>query len=290
MEFAGEPQHLGRGSGTIPAVGVVEGQLERPDELDAEVAGLREARHFLEAKVGTQGRLQGRQIVDVVLRGIPPVAGAFRPAAVRRERLHGQDDRLAAVVEDLPGQGRLLVGDGQGADGHAAVADLVPVMVGLRPALAALVDLQARFQTFLHQRLADGGPVLRRQEVKQPVVADGQCVGHLGGVEEVGRVPVGEGGGREHLLAGPLGLAPVTVQPVKPGQGADAPQRRPALAQQARPDELVLDGRLGEHLPGLRLQPLVPVVDQRILRRRLLDPFQLLIQDIEARVLRPQVF
>ena len=43
--------------------------------------------------------------------------------------------------------------------------------------------------------------------VVQPVVADREGVGHLGDVEEVGRVPVREAGGGQQLLAGAGGPA-----------------------------------------------------------------------------------
>ena len=91
-------------------VGIVEGPVQRADELHPEQAGLREARHQLETEIGPQGRLDGTQEEDVVLGGVVPVARSFGPAAVRGERRHRADDRPPGVIDDLAGQLGLAIG------------------------------------------------------------------------------------------------------------------------------------------------------------------------------------
>ena len=50
--------------------------------------------------------------------------------------------------------------------------------------------------------------------VVEPIVADGKSLGHLGHIQEVGRIPVNESRGIEHFLLGPGGIFLNTFCPV----------------------------------------------------------------------------
>ena len=69
----------------------------------------------------------------------------------------------------------------------------------------------------------------------EPVIADRQCMGHLSGVEKMGRVPVGEGGSGQDFFLRTLRKALVTLQPVKQRQGVDPFQAQSALPEEPRP-------------------------------------------------------
>ena len=93
---------------------------------------------------------------------------------------------------------------------------------------------------------ADRGAILGAEGVVQPVVADGEGVGHLGDVQEVRRVPVREGGGSQQFLAGAGRPAPVAVQAVEQRQRHHPVQDGPADGEQPWADQHALGGGLGQ--------------------------------------------
>jgi len=61
--------------------------------------------------------------------GVEPVCWTFLDATVGSEELHDVGYRRVGVLEYFAGALGFLVGDGQSADGFAAVADLVPIVL-----------------------------------------------------------------------------------------------------------------------------------------------------------------
>src|SRR5271166_3092010 len=123
-----EPEHLRGSARGIMGVGIVEGPVQGADRLHPKLARLTKTRHLLQAEVGPQGRLDRTQEEDVVLGRVVPVTRAFRPAAVGSKKSHGPDYRAPGMIDDLPCQVRLAIGDGERTRGQPAVADLVPVV------------------------------------------------------------------------------------------------------------------------------------------------------------------
>src|SRR5271157_4376026 len=122
-----EPEHLRGSARRIMGVGIIESTAQGADRLHPKLARLTKTRHLLQAEVGPQGRLDRTQEEDVVLGRVVPVTRSFRPAAVGGEGSHGPNDRAAGMIDDLPCQVRLAIGDGERTRGQPAVADLVPV-------------------------------------------------------------------------------------------------------------------------------------------------------------------
>ena len=108
------------------------------------------------------------------------------------------------------------------------------------------VRLLGRPEPLLDHRPADRRAVFGAQDVVQPVVADGEGVGHLGDVQEVRGVPVREGGGGQQLLAGTGRPAPVAVEAVEQGQRHHPVEDGPADSEQARTDQDALGGGLSQ--------------------------------------------
>ena len=63
---------------------------------------------------------------------------------------------------------------------------------------------------------------IRSQRGVEPVVSDGEGVGHLRGVEEVARIPVGEGGRGAHFPEGAGQVLRLWVESVEQRQRVDA--------------------------------------------------------------------
>ena len=103
--------------------------------------------------------------------------------------------------------------------------------------------------------------------VVEPVVGDGQGVGHFGRVEEVLRVEVGEGGHRLQLLPQPVGIAAIAVQAVHQGQRVAALHHAAAGGQQPQAvgQHVARQGR-GEPSASAA-QLLVPFAEHRIVGR-----------------------
>ena len=129
------------------------------------------------------------------------------------------------------------------------------------------------------QRAVFGGEVR-----VEPVVADGEGVGHLGGVEEVRGVPVGEGGRGEHLGQRAVEIAAVAVEAVEERQRVDAVEAAAAFIEQARPDQLVLDGRLGEDARRLLLELRVHLAGEGVGLEQAADAFEVRGGGDEARM------
>lgn len=207
-----------------------------------------------------------------------PVAGTFGPPAVRAVRSHGQGNRLERVPQHSAALGRLLVGHRQRPDRDAPVTDLVPVEPIHRPPALLLPDWKRLVDPLLHQRLADPGPILRRETLIQPVVADGKGMGHLGGVEEMRGIPVGKSRCRAQLPNRPLQVLLLPVQAVEQPQRVEPVQTAPALRQQPRPNQPILDGRRLFDPLRLRNQPLVAQRYLRNARNEGADPFYVAVQ------------
>ncbi len=262
----------------------VESTVQGADRLHPKLARLTKTRHLLQAEVGPQGRLDRTQEEDVALGRVVPVTRSFRPAAVGGEGSHGPNDRTPGVIDELPCQVRLAIGDGERTRGQPAVADLVPVVNDHRPSPSRFIDQQTWLQALFHDRLPDPGPVGVGQELIEPVVADRERIGHLSNIQEVGGIPIRERRGREHLLASAIGLAVVAVKAVQPGQRADSPQRGTALVKQPRADQPVDHHRLLEHSLRVFLQPVIPAPQARIDLDLLLDHVDFFIQHVKARM------
>ena len=95
---------------------------------------------------------------------------------------------------------------------HTAVADLAPVVGHYEP--LAILRVEGRLEAFMNQIGPYG--ILRRlaQVVVEPVVADGKSLGHLGHIQKVGRIPVHESRGAEHLLLCPGSVFFNSLSPV----------------------------------------------------------------------------
>ena len=270
-------------------VGIVEGPVQGADRLHPKLARLTKTRHLLQAEVGPQGRLDSAQEADVVLGRVVPVTRAFRPAAVGGEGSHGPNDRAPGMIDDLPCQVRLAIGDGERTRGQPAVAGLVPVVNDHWPSPSRLIDQQTRLQALFHDRLPDPGPVGIGQELIEPVVADRERIGHLGNIQEVGGIPIRERCGREHLLASAIGLAVVAVKAVQAGQRADSPQCGTALVKQPWADQPMDHHRLLDHLLRVFLQPVIPAPQARVDLDLLLDHVDFFIRHVKARMVGTKI-
>ncbi len=194
------------------------------------------------------------------------------------------DDRPPGMIDDLPGQLGLAIGDGERPHGQPAVANLVPVMNGRRPAASRFINLQTWLQSFVHDSLPDLRPVGVGENRVKPVVADRQRIGHLGDVEEVAGIPVRERRGREHLTPGAIGLAVVAIEPVEARKSADPPQRGAALIKQPGTDQAMDCRRLLDHLLRVFLEPVVPPLEPGIGLDLLFEDRDVVVQDVKPRM------
>jgi hypothetical protein len=191
------------------------------------------------------------------------------------------------VFKDCVGAGRVFVADGEGANGFASVADLVPVVVLVVDGVAALDALEPRVDPLGGDRVLDGGAVAGRDNGVEPVVAKAESCGHFAGIEKVGRIPVGKGRGGQHLLRGAVGVALVT------GDAIDAGKRKDAAFHVARglkqrvldaPDEVDI-GRNGQQVVGVVVEGVVLIFDEGIGSDRALECGHIGVVQEEARML-----
>ena len=90
-------------------------------------------------------------------------------------------------------------------------------------------------------------------------------MGHLRGVEEVARVPVGERGRGVQLQPRAVGVALVAVETVEQAQRLDPVQDTAAGGEQAKAvGDFIFGGRRAQESGRLPLQVFVPFLQQRI--------------------------
>src|SRR5581483_2207818 len=89
----------------------------------------------------------------------------------------------------------ILVGDGESAQRNAAVADQVPVVHRRGPEFVLLVGFDGFIQSFFSTGAAEERAVFGAEILVEPVIADGEGVGHLSYIEKVRWVPIREGSG-----------------------------------------------------------------------------------------------
>ena len=131
-------------------VGVVEVVARRPDDVQVVVGGGEEPRLRGEPEVRAERGFERRDEDHVERRAVAPVARALRIRAVGRVLVHRDRHRVDGARDEVRGQRGLGLGDGERADGHAGVADLVPVVGVLRP----VVGLEAGLQALVDERRA----------------------------------------------------------------------------------------------------------------------------------------
>jgi len=298
----GEPEQDRLRSPAGAAVGVVEELARRPARQGEILPGPVEAGRVAQAEVGSQRTFEHADQEHVVAGPVRPVAGTFGITSLRGKRPHRIGHVVQGVVDGTGGQVRFIFHDGQGTGGEAPVANLSPVVPRSDPAL--VLRSKRQDHALLDDRLADlrsGGLV---EPVVEPVVADRQREGHLGHVEEVAGVEVGESGGRQHLLLAAADVPQVAGKVIRHGQHDDALHAAAGLAQQAPPLQLPHDGRdildqigLPHHGPSQRLEHRVVVgrlahrrqvgprgQQPRVFFRRLVDPRPDFIQGDRRRV------
>ena len=222
----------------------------RPGGEDGEQARLGQALRAGQAEVGSQGCVHRAEGVGGIAGGVVPVPRPFAPGPVGGVARQRPGQRGDGGGDDRAGVLRVGLGDRQGADGEAAVADLVPVERRTHPPASLAVDLQPGLEPVADQPGPDGRPRWLVQPAVQPVVADPHRVGHLGGVEEVRRVPVLERADRQQVVPGGRGVLVVTRQPPRQGEGVGPAQTVPADVQQARAFLEVLERGLANGLVG----------------------------------------
>src|SRR5579859_14375 len=124
-EAVGEPEHFrGRAWGWV-CVRVVEG-AGWALEVHTKIAGVLKAGKRRKAKIRTQRGLKAGQVINVVRRGVLPVARAFGPAAIGRVGCHGELDGLKRLLHEALSAGGVFISDRQRAQRNATVANLVP--------------------------------------------------------------------------------------------------------------------------------------------------------------------
>ena len=100
------------------------------------------------------------------------------------------------------------------------------------------------FSTIARRIVERGGFV---QAVVQPVDADGERRGHLGHVEEVARVPVGEGRRGEHLGLAAIQVLAFAGHAIRQPEVRHPPEASSRFAQEATADHRARHRGLGEH-------------------------------------------
>ncbi len=135
-----------------------------------------------------------------------------------------------------------MFGDGQGAERHPGVADLIPVVFGGKKPV--IVFIIGRFEAFFENGLPYFLPRTFGKVVVEPVVADGNSHRHFGHVEEVAGVPVGEVSHGQHFFLGALQVLLVARSAVGVGKLEDPPQGFPRLVEQPPSNQNPLHGRL----------------------------------------------
>ncbi len=215
----------------LPRVGVVEAEPGRARDLGEVVPGPGKALDPLEGEARAEDGPQGVEQDHVEGRAVGPVAGALGIGAVGSvggaHRDREVDDR---AVDDPRREVGLGSPQGERARDHPRVADLVPVVVVGDPAVA---PGERGFDAEPEDRLAGRPQRVRGQAVVQPVVTEGDREGHLGGVEEVRRVPIGKRADREKFGLGAGGEERIVGEPARRGEGRDAQQRFARNREQA---------------------------------------------------------
>lgn len=196
------------------------------------------------------------------------------------------DDPGPRATEDLARQVRLVLGDGQRPQGRPAEADLVPVVPPRLPAVVTRRRIERGPQPLLDDGPPDGRARVFAERVVQPVVTEGQRRRHLAHVQEVGGIPVGEGGGREHLALGASRERSLTGRAIGEGKRQHALQRCPRDAEQPTAHLPPLHGRLVEDRPGRSLDETHQPAEPRVGAALLGDPRPRVRVDDEAGVVR----
>ena len=286
VELPGEPEHLGGAADSFTGVAKIGIEQGGADGLHAVVPGFGKTFGLGQPEIGAEGGLEAGEVEDVVAGGVTPIDGAFLEPAIGGEELHDAGHRRAGQADDGGGAGGFVFGNGEGAEGEAAVTDLAPVVAEFfQPAAGGHIG-KPGIEAFFDNGLADGGAVGRGEEVIEPVVADAEGGGHFGGVEEVLGIPVGKGGGGEHFIAGAGGVPAVAVQAVESGEEEDAAFDFPAGEEKGVffAADFVVQGGLFEDDFGGGLHFLIERSGQGVGFDGFPDGGQFVIEDEQARV------
>ena len=129
-----------------------------------------------------QGGLQRGEGKGGVGTAVAPVTRALGVNASWLVGLETVPVGLREQGEGGAGGVRLILGDGQGAEGEAAEADLVPIIITGMPPIETRVGIEARADAFFKNGGPQGGAGSGRQIGVEPIVTEGECGGHLGNV------------------------------------------------------------------------------------------------------------
>jgi hypothetical protein len=270
-EFLREPGVGGREADGGAAIGVVETEAGGALDVEAVVGGAVEGGGLGEAEVGAEGGLEEGEGDDVVGGAVIPVAGALGVGAVGGVGGHGEREGFHGAGDDEAGEGGLVVGEREGGAEEAAVADLVPIVVGGDPAgdafiggAGGVVGVGGEGEAVFEQGAFEGGALVGFEVGVEPVVADGDGEAHLGDVEIVGRIPVGKGGDGEQLFAGAAEEAFVAGEAEGERAREDAAEGGAGFVEETRADEGVLDGSGAQFGLGDRDEARVELGAERI--------------------------
>ena len=168
------------------------------------------------------------------------------PSVLFERGLEGLGVAFEALPEDFFAAFRSLVPDGRGGEDESGVADGIPVV--FRSIEPGLFLVFRGVEGLFFQGLDDLFAFFRGQDSVEPVIADRDGHGHLPDVQEMARVPVGEGADGEHLVDRPAGVGVSAMDPVGIGEIENPFQGLPGYAEKAFPGLDPLDGRQGEDL------------------------------------------
>src|SRR5881394_4427743 len=86
----------------------------------------------------------------------------------------------------------LLICDRRSAQRDAAIANLVPVVHRRGPEFVLLVGFDGFIQSFFGDGAAEERAVFGAEILVEPVISDGESMGHLSHIEKVRGVPIWE--------------------------------------------------------------------------------------------------
>jgi len=125
-----------------------------------------------------------------------PIIGCLRPTAIFRCSVDAVDGGVgdSRLEKRARSTASIITKDSKRPKDHATVRHTVPVAIdSLPPAICCRISgkrLEAAAQTIVDEGPHDLFPLLRRPDVVQPIISDGECGGKFCGVQKVRGVPL----------------------------------------------------------------------------------------------------
>ena len=242
-----KPHHRRRKPGAHAAIAERIGPARRADDVQHELSGRHEPGRRAQPKVAAKNRFQHRDQHHVERGAVVPIPRPFRIRAIRIIHLHRRRQPCQSPADHFRRLLRIVFQQRERPAHHAGVADLVPIVPALFPAVP-LFRRQLRRQPFALNRVPKLLPQIGGQAVEHPVISHGHRQRHFADIQEVRGIPIRHRRHRPHLGQQPVSIALVARHAVSKSQVDASTQGFPRPSEQPTPVLPVFDRLLCKHV------------------------------------------